>query len=644
MRLRPVQHHIFAIAYVIGLASGAAVSDGEDRGETSKEARGRDVALAREGRTTCTIVVPENAIAFEQLAARELADYLEQVTGSRPPVVHGPSEGTNIHLGRSPRVSALVPDIDFDLLGTDGIVMRTVGDDLVLTGGRPRGVLFSVYGFLQDVVGVQWWAHDAHHVPARPTLTVPALNVVYRPPFDMRHFLSGALHDKPTFAQRMRQNGHLMSFDSAEHTVGKLMSPEKDYYEPHPDWYMYSPDDGSADDNYSYLSGLRVIKRIIKTGRLTEASYELAQRTRRLPWAICPNSDGPRETVTRKVLELLERKYPQWQYPPKLVMVSQNDGWWECRCDTCLAVKQREGSASGSWIHFVNTVAEQVEKRYPDVLVGTMAFLHTLPAPQHVKPRHNVSVQVIPVTRNRKLPISDATSDGRIVAAWCNIAEHVTIWEHDTNFRNWIKPHANHFVLPEGLRFYQRHGVKGIVVQGGFGGASEFERMRSWVNAQLMWNPQQDERALMQKFLEGYYGAAGPMLMTWIDVQHHAIHRGRDLGLGSYATSTQGWLLLEDLNIGMRLFEQALGAVEGDETLCYRVRRARLGIDMVWLERYAELRRAAHETGQTFLGPDDPQAALRRLALNEFGVNSYREWAEFSEYAERLHKLRPMSD
>ena len=626
----------FAIAITIGLACGDAVADADGRGGALKDRTGCVVTLAREGAATCTIVISEEAIEFERLAARELRDYLEKVTGARPPVARAPAEGANVYVGSSSRVRALVPDVDFDALGSDGIVMRTIGDDIVLSGGRPRGVLFAVYSFLQDVVGVQWWAHDAQFVSARRTLTVRDLNVVYRPPFDMRHFLSGALHDKPTFAQRMRQNGHLMRFDTAEHSVVKLLAPEKKYFDPHPDWFMYSPDDGSEDDSYSYVSGLRVIRRIVKTGRLSEASYEIAERTRRLPWQVCTTSEGAREALTKAVLALLADKHPAWEGDPKVVMVSQRDGRWECRCDACLAVRQREGSPSGSWIHFVNAIAERVEREYPDVLIGTMAFLHTLTPPSHARPRHNVLVQAIPVTRNRKLPIGSETADGRIIASWCDIARHVYIWEHDTNFRNWIKPHANHFVLPRGLRFYQLQGVKGIVVHGGYGGASEFERMRAWVNAQLMWDPQQDERALMEKFLQGYYGDAGPMLMIWIDVQHHAVHRSRGIGLGSYATSTRGWLTLEDLNTGTRLFEQALRAVADDETLSYRVRRARLSIDIVWLERYAELRRAAREKGQPFLGPDDPQAALMRIAANEFSVNSYREWADFSEYTDRL--------
>ena len=140
----------------------------------------------------------------------------------------------------------------------------------------------------------------------------------------------------------------------------------------------------------------------------------------------------------------------------------------------------------------------------------------------------------------------------------------------------------------------------------------------------------------MQEFLRGYYGDAAPFLMQWLLVQHQAVHRSRDIFLGAFDTTTRKWLTLEDLNEGTRLFDRALEAVSGDETLAYRVRRARLSIDIVWVERYAELRASAAQRSRPFLGPADPHAALERIAHDEFGVNAYRQWGDFHEYVQKL--------
>ena len=590
-----------------------------------------EVALARDGVATCTIVLPDDSIDFEKLAAREMADHLEQVTGARPAIASAPGTGTNVYVGRSALIEQLLGDVDFDALGTDGIVMRTVEDDLVLSGGRPGGVLFAVYTFLQDVVGVRWWATDATHLPQKPTLIVSDLNVVYRPPFDLRHFRTGGLADK-AFTLRLRHNGNVVGWDTGQHTIHKLV-PAEEHFEAHPDWFMYRADDGLGSDRYSFENGLKYIKET-----RPESWLPIAQTKRRLPWQICASSVGTRQAATKAVLEQLAVEYEQLQYPPKVIWVSQTDGRWECLCDQCAATKKREGSASAAWIEFVNHVAERVEQDYPDVLIATMAFAHTEKPTKHIRPRDNVLVYSIPVGHNRKLAI-DQSGSAEDVIGWCAISKQVYIWEHDTNFRNWVGPHPNHFVLSRSLRFYANQGVKGMMIQGGYGNASEFQRLRAYLICQLMWNPNQDARPLMQEFLIGYYGDAGPFLMKWIDRQHQAIHRDPKIHLGSYDTSTDHWLTLEDLSAGTRLFGQALEAVDGDKTLEHRVRRARLSIDIVWLERYDELRAAADEVGVPFLGPADPHAALEELARNEFEVGTYEEWADFGDYIKKLQEL-----
>ncbi|MCK7482461.1 MAG: hypothetical protein M0C28_39075 [Candidatus Moduliflexus flocculans] len=45
-------------------------------------------------------------------------------------------------------------------LAAESIVVRTAGNDLVLAGGGPRGTLYAVYTFLEDVVGCRWWTVD----------------------------------------------------------------------------------------------------------------------------------------------------------------------------------------------------------------------------------------------------------------------------------------------------------------------------------------------------------------------------------------------------------------------------------------------------------------------------------------------------
>ena len=144
------------------------------------------MTITDNGRPAATIVVSPDAIGPEKTAANELADWLEKVTSARLRIADQSDDAASVYVGRSPRVDALLAGVDWAALGQDGIVIRTVGGDVLLAGGRPRGTLMAVYTFLQDTVGCRWWAPDAQAIPSRPTLRIDDLDVVYRPPFDLR--------------------------------------------------------------------------------------------------------------------------------------------------------------------------------------------------------------------------------------------------------------------------------------------------------------------------------------------------------------------------------------------------------------------------------------------------------------------------
>ena len=569
--------------------------------------------LARDGQATCVLVVADDAIKAEQTAANELAAYLEKVTGARPVIQAEAGTGTNVYLGRSKTVHGLVPGVDWDALGSDGIVMKTVGDDLVLSGGRPRGTIYAVYTFLQDVIGCRWYAADVEEViPSKSTLEVDDLDVVCRPPFDFRQHYTEAERN-PLFAVKLRMNGGEWwsaipqeyggsAYQGGGHTLFRQFLKKDEHFEAHPEWYGHNRD-----------------------------------KKKREPRATCFTNTSAQEQAAKEVLA-----YFAGSPGTKIVSVSCDDSNAVCQCDACTALREEEGGESGPLLVFVNAVAVRVAQKHPDALVSTLAYWHTDRPPNNIKPRSNVLVQLGVLNRNHKHAIPDVPHFSRYLRRWSQIADHVYIWDYDPHFRNFLQPHPNHDVVGKSLRFYRDQGVTGVFLQGSWGSAGEFMRMRAWVTAQLMWNPDLDQRALMTEFLNAYYGAAAPYLLQYIDLIRKAVHRQPALWLGVYDATTRHWLTLEDLNAATRLFNEAIEAVKGDEARSYRTRRARLSIDIVWVERYRELRRTAQQQGQAFLGPDDPYAEVERLAKNEFGVGCYREWADYTpEYIPKLRKLFP---
>src|SRR5207249_3828114 len=90
--------------------------------------------------------------------------------------------GSAIVIGPGPVAEKLFPEILFNELGAEEIVIKTKGNHLLLAGGRPRGTLYAVSRFLQDQCKVRWWTPWASRIPQTSTLRLSNLNTRGRPP------------------------------------------------------------------------------------------------------------------------------------------------------------------------------------------------------------------------------------------------------------------------------------------------------------------------------------------------------------------------------------------------------------------------------------------------------------------------------
>ncbi|MCC6698669.1 MAG: DUF4838 domain-containing protein [Candidatus Hydrogenedentes bacterium] len=570
------------------------------------------LTLAKDGASEYTIVVADGALAPERTAAGELQEHLAAATGVTLPIVDekdAPAGAKLIVVGPSARLKAAFPNLEMDALGHDGIVVKTAGDTLYLAGGRPRGTLYAVYTFLEDVVGCRWWTSAEQFIPSRPVLEIPVLDTVYAPALRYREaFYRDALNG--VYAARSKCNGHHdgvpeefgghYSILGWCHTFYQLMPPEK-YFAEHPEWY-------------SEINGQRV--------------SDGAQ--------LCLTNDAMRAELTKNALEWI-RSDPS----AGMISITQNDCGGNCQCAKCAAIESEEGAPSGLLVRFVNSVAEDIGKQYPDVLVETLAYQYTRKAPVKARPRENVVIRLCTIECSFSEPLATAPRNAdfrRDMEAWSAIAGKLYVWDYVTNFRQYLLPHANIQSLAPNIRFFVANNCIGLFEQGDTGSScGEFVELRAWVLAHLMWDPSRDPNALIDEFLAGYYGPAAWPLRRYIDCMSDAASRA-DVHFGCFQDTTASWLGIEDLNAAEAFFDAAEAAVKGDSVLEARVRRARLPLTYAWLNRYHALKRSARLLKQPFSGPADPAAATEAFigACESFDVGSFQEGAPFEGLASVL--------
>ena len=582
-------------------------------------AGGDGLVLVSKGKTNYVIALPAAADDPVRKAAEELRDHLRQVTGVELKIVSEDDvalHAAKIVVGPAKCLKQLAPQLDLNSLDHDGIVIKTSGNNLILAGRGTRGALYAVYTFLEDVVGCRWWTSAEGYVPKKPLLEIPTLDVIYAPPLRYREAFYRDTFDGAT-AARFKLNGHHHQvpaeygghyrFVGFVHSFFPLLPPSK-YFEKHPEWY-------------SELNGKRT-----------------AERSQ-----LCLANDEMREELVKVALERLRA-----ESDAGFISISQNDWHGQCQCQACRAVEAEEGSPSGPLIRFVNAVAEEIEKEFPDVLVETLAYQYTRTPPKHVKPRHNVVVRLCSIECSFVQPLGEGEQNEafrRDIEGWSKISPQLFIWDYVTNFSSYLVPHPNMRVLAPNVRYFVDNRTIGLFEQGDSQSTiGDFLRLRAWLLAHLMWDPTCDEKALVAEFLEGYYGPAAPHLQEYLDVIHDAGEQSA-VYLRCFMSDTSAYLSLDDLNRATQIFAKASEAVSGDPVLARRVRRERMPLDHVWLRRYYALRRSAKALQKEFLGPDDPVAACEefiRLA-HEFKVGNYREQHPFSEYEDGLRRrFRPV--
>jgi hypothetical protein len=247
-------------------------------------------------------------------------------------------------------------------------------------------------------------------------------------------------------------------------------------------------------------------------------------------------------------------------------------------------------------LRFVNAVAADIEKDFPNVAISTLAYQYTRKPPKVVKPRANVIVRLCSI----ECSFSKALSDERNasfrddIVGWSKICDRLYVWDYTTNFRHYFRCHPNLRVLGPNIRFFVEHKVKGIFEQGAYTSyGAEMAELRAWVLAKLLWDPRLDDEKLIDEFLEGYYGAAGGHIGEYLDVMHDAVDvSGYYLGcLPSYNEPVPGYLNFEALSAGWGHLAAAEEAVGGEAELLNRVKVAQLPV-MYSFMRHWKLMRA----------------------------------------------------
>lgn len=437
--------------------------------------------LFKDGNSSYSIIVSEEASASEKFAADELQYFINEIG-----LVKLPIKTTQIVNSNSPKII-----IGYTTANECSINITKPEDEdescsyfskdgnIIIYGGANIGTLYGVYFFLEKELDCRWLTANVNSIPKRNEWSFNTLYCHREPAFKYRHLYCKGAFDK-LWSLRNQNNVQPEQYESkygnipisqytfwAVHTFFRFVPPSK-YYSNHPEYY-------------SLIDGKREAKQLCLTNRRVKE--------------LC-------EDELRKVI---------LTYPGFCVYdVSQNDDIAYCQCDNCKKIRKKTGSESGLIIWFVNQVANDLKKDFPDKFIGTLAYQYSQKPPQSIIPDDNVVIRLSIINSclihgYDHCPKNQSTASD--IKEWSEITENLFIWDYISTTRMFYAPIPNFNAIKERLEYYQKNGVKGVFLEGNASiNNGEFSDLRNYVITKLLWNPKADLDSLVDDFINRYYG------------------------------------------------------------------------------------------------------------------------------------------
>ena len=459
------------------------------------------------------IVVADNATENERDAATELAKFIALMSGQKASVV---SEGAAQNAGaiyvgstrRAAQLSAAKWPAEARLREESyRLFSDAATQTLVIEAGGSMALKYGVYDFLRRYGGVRWYLPTDlfQVVPQKKTLQLSHFDLLETPSFAPRTFSyieQGAKvsypgeqdpqfkHDRWALRNRLSVDGRLHY--GFNHNLFRVIVPSRDF-DAHPEWFpliggtRFRPPSDDYQQWQPELTDPAVVEKFVQAGR-----------------------------------DFFKNSSHWWEWYS--LSINDGDGWSQSEAAQKIngAPRTFRGRVvqSNVYYDFVNKVATQLLKEFPDRQIGLIAY-YAVEAPptnlQKLPPNVNV---VITQEAAQHFDANYAKQDQELVRDWMPVANgNVYRYEYSTMF--WTMPRYYPTLLAQDAREMKQLGLKGYFTEDAPMWANNTGPLL-WLSTQLWWDPQQDQKKLVAKFCNDLFGPASPAMQAYFGIWEKA--------------------------------------------------------------------------------------------------------------------------
>ncbi len=502
--------------------------------------------------TEYSVVLPVLATESEQYAADELISHVKAITGVELPYASDGaySDSKVISIGRTAFLEGAGVEADAAKLGSDGFILKTQGNALLICGGSDRGTVYGVLDFLEYHLGVKFLTADYTYLPKAEEAVVYQCDRTEIPTFHYRVFL-----DYDAFANENPQVNVHHRFTSEYLKIPENMGGNMRWFQDRPthnalfwaDVEKYVVD-GAIAPEYTHAfsnDGTKIIIDPKVGGEFTQYAADLCYsdginedgsvslvHENGTPTAIAMAIEGAKKVIRS---DASENNY---------YMFGQNDTMSRpCLCPKCIENASKYGD-TGLMIRFFNAVAEAVAQFVKEegitrqVNMVMFAYQYSAFAPVEKNeagefvavdptciPREDLVIRVAPIGSNRFVSYEhDAQNNNAYgdsyMTEWSSIASNFMLWEYTTNHPRWYWYYPSLPAWYDRLTTARDMGVQYVLLQSTHQEKTIYQSiLERYVFSKLLWNPEYDMNELIDEFHKYYLGdIAAPYASEYLEL------------------------------------------------------------------------------------------------------------------------------
>ncbi len=477
--------------------------------ETTGPAVAAEMVIVQDGQPRATIVVAKDTAGPVkqkiQTAAEELQSYVRKISGARLPIVDDSQNpaGPLILVGRNRLSGGLgmaIPGGVTSARREEGFLIACRSDRLLLAGnndGPYHGTEYAVYDFLRSL-GVRWFmpGEFGEIVPHAKTIRVPEQRVEEKPDFVMRnwwlHALPELAAEEARWKLRNKMNPEPMFAICGDSSARAIVAPEPIRKEKPA--LLALNEDGTRNPylpNLTNPEAARIAGGIIRD--------DLRKHPAANSYGFAPDDGLPRD------------------FNPETLKLSRGFVTLGGRPGV-----PGEASITEEWLLFVNRVAAEVHKEFPQAYIATNGYANRNLPPEGVNLDDHIVIMFAAIWSCTLHGYDDdhcwqKVRQGEMLKRWCELCKNVWIYGYNYNMLvSGLTPFPEFTKLRRDFPLMKKWGVMGFHdesrnVWAEAGIASRYLR------AQLEWNADADVDAILDDFFAKWYGrAARPMKAFYV--------------------------------------------------------------------------------------------------------------------------------